>query len=58
MKVSRVHKEHDESCSGRLVLYAVELGDSVHIEMVCEECGFRSVADIYELEPTNLGVLS
>ena len=51
MKIEVAYNQHDNQCQGKLKLLPINCGRCIHIELYCEVCEQRYVADVYSMEP-------
>ena len=50
MKISKCIEEHLKECKEELKIFTINLNDCIHVELCCDKCEKRYVADIYNLE--------
>ena len=54
MKLEVCYEEHEKVCEGKLEMFAMNCGKSIHVELFCHFCDKRYVADVSNLEESCL----
>jgi hypothetical protein len=50
MKVASAYDEHEAKCDGKLKTFILSNIQYIHVELYCDKCESRYIADVYQME--------